>query len=241
MNILPKVRLGVDPPTQSFLGGRSHRRIAASPTATERPTTMNSSETDFWARVDSEQPREDAAERPKPSRQASAANGSSTHKRGHGQPAPQGASASQRQDAEPDAEVVRPTDSGSSKSKSQRIREYLAEHPEARNRDAVEALASYGVTAADVANVKTQLRKKAEKQKSAKARVHPTAAPSASTAPAPSRTAAAAPAATPAMGAGELAVGEIEAGLAFIENAGGLQRARQIIDLIARIREVKLG
>ena len=44
-------------------------------------------------------------------------------------------------------------------SKAKRIREYLDNHPDARNKDAVESLAEYGVTAADVANVKSHQKR----------------------------------------------------------------------------------
>ena len=40
-------------------------------------------------------------------------------------------------------------------SKAQRIRLYMENNPEARNRDVVEALQQFSVTAADVANVKS--------------------------------------------------------------------------------------
>lgn len=195
---------------------------------------MSTSETGFWPPSEPEQPKADASDRPESPSQGSRTSESTPRE---ATPAKDSAAAATPQ-------VVRPADTGSEKSKSQRVREYLAEHPDARNRDAVEALSSHGVTAADVSNVKMQIRKKAEKQKSAKARVQSTAAPRSASEHAPRRPAAPAPASSATKStppASEVAMGEIEAGLTFVEKVGGIERARQIVDLIARIREVNLA
>lgn len=207
---------------------------------------MSTSETDFWARIDSEQARADESEQPTPPPDGSSASESAPHA---STPATDLASAADRDSptSAPTPAVVRPAaEHGSEKSKSQRVREFLTQHPEARNRDVVEALSSYGITANDVSNVKTQMRKKAEKQKSAKARGQGASAPRATPAHttgerAPASAPAAAKSAATAPAVSEVAMGEIEAGLSFIESAGGIERARQIIDLIARIREVNIG
>lgn len=126
-------------------------------------------------------------------------------------------------------------------SKSERIRRFLRQHPEARNRDVVEALLAYGVTAADVGNVKNLLRKKegggkpAKGMRGGKGRV----APQAKDAPVK--------AAVPAPGAGrgvaaataEFGFDSIEAGVEFIQKVGGLDEAQQILNLIRQIRSIR--
>ena len=51
-------------------------------------------------------------------------------------------------------------------SKAQRIRLYMENNPEARNRDVVEALQQFSVTAADVANVKSIAKRQSADRKS---------------------------------------------------------------------------
>ena len=56
-------------------------------------------------------------------------------------------------------------------SKSKRVQEFLRANPQARNRDVVEALKEFGVTAADVSNAKAQLKKKYTRRRSRAAAV----------------------------------------------------------------------
>jgi hypothetical protein len=51
-------------------------------------------------------------------------------------------------------------------SKAQRIRLYMENNPEARNKDVVEALKGFSVTAADVANVKSIAKRQAASSRS---------------------------------------------------------------------------
>ncbi len=115
-------------------------------------------------------------------------------------------------------------------SKSQRVRNFLDENPEARNRDVVEALSEYGVTAADVSNAKAQLKRKgdvpAKKGKAA-------AAPAASA----SSTKAAASAAQAAAG-GAIAMGELEAAITFVRQIGSIDRAKQLLVIIQQVQQL---
>ena len=116
-------------------------------------------------------------------------------------------------------------------SKSARVREFLEQHPEARNRDIAEALSSFGVTAADVANVKTQLKRK---QKKAGRMVKPNA----KTKPAAeaSSTPASAPA-SPQLDA-TIQIDLLEAGVDFIRKAGGINEAQHVLGMIRRIQQL---
>jgi hypothetical protein len=151
---------------------------------------------------------------------------------------------------------AQPTDGDAARSKSQRIRDYLSDHPQARNRDVVDALSAYGVRAADVANVKTIDKKKADSQPTTDAKSPKIKAPKGSKkqsgsgprAAKPAKPAAARdntkPVATPAASSktnGELVMSDLEAGLAFIAQAGGIEKAHQVLELIARIRSVNLS
>ena len=117
-------------------------------------------------------------------------------------------------------------------SKSQRVRNYLDENPEARNRDVVEALAEYGVTAADVSNAKAQLKRRGD-------------APAKRGRPAASAAAPAAPTvavkgsavAVQAAG-GSIAMNEIEAALTFVREIGSLDRAKQLLVIIQQIQQL---
>lgn len=137
---------------------------------------------------------------------------------------------------------AKPGSSGSAKgdesmSKSERVRRYLADHPEARNKDVAEKLAQYGVTAADVGNVKAQLKKKGGSVRGSKRAS--TATPAASKPQA--ATAAAKPAASNSavddLNA-ELGFDVIEAGVEFVKKAGGLNEAQHVLNLIRRIRNI---
>ena len=108
-------------------------------------------------------------------------------------------------------------------SKAKRIREYLNNNPEARNKDAVEALGAYGVTAADVANVKShQKRSKGPAKKSATtAKAKP------------------APATSTALSNNGPTINwkELEAGVAFVKAAGSVQRAQHLLIIIDQIKD----
>jgi hypothetical protein len=125
-------------------------------------------------------------------------------------------------------------------SKSQRVRDFLRQQPEARNRDIAEALAEYGVTAADVANVKTALRRKEEKQQLKATAAWPEDPPIKTRPAAPAAKERRRPARQPRpeSDSDELSMKELEAGVTFLREVGGMSRAQRIIDLIAQIREV---
>lgn len=143
---------------------------------------------------------------------------------------------------------------GESKSKSRRIREYLEDHPEARNRDIASALEQFGVRPADVANVKAQQKNKgaskptvelataaptqARGKKAAKKSPRKTAGPKASTGRQAS-IAMAPPASTP--NTADINLNEVDAAIRYIEQAGGIERAKQIIELVERIRGMNIG
>ncbi|MFN3189882.1 MAG: hypothetical protein ACE361_05110 [Aureliella sp.] len=110
-------------------------------------------------------------------------------------------------------------------SKSKRVQEYLRANPQARNRDVVEALKEFGVTAADVSNAKAQLKKKYTRRRSR---------------------AAAVVAAT--VTGGDLSdsengvsipLTEIEAAIDYVQSVGGITRARQLLELIQQIQEIQ--
>lgn len=109
-------------------------------------------------------------------------------------------------------------------SKAKRIREHMDNHPEARNKDIVEALGSFGVTAADVANVKSQ-NKRAESKVSAKAVMPKVKA----AAPAPSTTSLSNSGPT-------INWRELDAGVAFVKAAGSIQRAQHLLIIIEQIK-----
>lgn len=107
-------------------------------------------------------------------------------------------------------------------SKAQRIRNYLAAHPEARNRDVVEALQEYSVTAADVANVKSISKRNGEsaaERPAARDAVRSRA----------ESTAIAAPGAS-------ITLPELEAGVAFVKAAGSIMRAKHLLIIIEQIK-----
>jgi hypothetical protein len=117
-------------------------------------------------------------------------------------------------------------------SKSKRIRNFLEARPEARNRDVVEALTEYGVTAADVSNAKAQLKRKGD---SPAKRGRPAASPAAAnpaTATSKSETIATAE-------GGSIAMHEIEAALNFVREMGSLDRARQLLVIIQQIQQLQ--
>ena len=108
-------------------------------------------------------------------------------------------------------------------SKAKRIRDYLDKNPGARNRDAVDALGEYGVTTADVANVKShQKRSENTPRKS----VTSTKTKSEST----SSTALSNSGPT-------INWNELEAGVAFVKAAGSVQRAQHLLIIIDQIKD----
>ncbi len=117
-------------------------------------------------------------------------------------------------------------------SKSQRVRNYLDENPEARNRDVVDALSEYGVTAADVSNAKAQLKRKGETPSKRGKAVSATAA-----IPASARSEATA-AAVQAAGGGSIAMGELEAAINFVRQIGSIDRARQLLVIIQQVQQL---
>ena len=108
-------------------------------------------------------------------------------------------------------------------SKAKRIREYLDKHPGARNKDAVESLGAYGVTAADVANVKShQKRTEGSSRKSASS----------------TKTKSEATSSTALTSNGPtLNWKELEAGVAFVKAAGSVQRAQHLLIIIDQIKD----
>lgn len=113
-------------------------------------------------------------------------------------------------------------------SKSQRVRDYLDEQPDARNRDVVEALSDYGVTAADVSNAKAQLKRKGATSKRGRPAAAAQAAPSS-----PPK-----PSAANQSPSGSIAMNEIDAALNFVREIGSLDRAKQLLVIIQQIQQL---
>ena len=108
-------------------------------------------------------------------------------------------------------------------SKAKRIREYLNKHPGARNRDAVDALGEYGVTAADVANVKSHQKRSGS-------------TPRKSTASTKTKSEASSSTALTSTGP-TINWNELEAGVAFVKAAGSVQRAQHLLIIIDQIKD----
>ncbi len=104
-------------------------------------------------------------------------------------------------------------------SKAKRIREYLDKHPGARNKDAVESLGQYGVTAADVANVKSHQKRTGAVAKKSSASAKPKATSTALTS------------------GGPTFLTGLEAGVAFVKAAGSVQNARHLLIIIEQIKD----
>ncbi len=107
-------------------------------------------------------------------------------------------------------------------SKSMRVQEYMRAHPQARNRDVVEALAEFGVTAADVSNAKAQLKKKVYRRRS---RASVTAAVSATPGEALASEAN-----------NTISLVELEAAVEYVQSVGGLSRAMQLLAVVQQIQ-----
>lgn len=137
-------------------------------------------------------------------------------------------------------------------SKSQIVRKYLSENPDARNKEVAQALAASGVTAADVANVKAIDKKKlagapvkAAGRPGKKGKVRGSMLQGAERVPATPTEGVANEAAEvrrngKRQGAAEIALADLDAGIAFIEAVGSLERGKQVIELIERIRRANL-
>jgi len=111
-------------------------------------------------------------------------------------------------------------------SKAQRIRLYMENNPEARNRDVVEALKQFSVTAADVANVKSIAKRQGGSVGSGRSE-----APAA----APKRPAAATSTSISSPGS-SITLPELEAGVAFVKTAGSIMRAKHLLIIIEQIK-----
>lgn len=109
-------------------------------------------------------------------------------------------------------------------SKAKRIREHMDKHPEARNKDIVDALEGFGVTAADVANVKSQMKRAEGKASSKASAPKPKAAPAAANNTALTSTGP------------TINWRELDAGVAFVKAAGSIQRAQHLLIIIEQIK-----
>ncbi len=107
-------------------------------------------------------------------------------------------------------------------SKSKRVQDYLRANPQSRNRDVVDALSEYGVTAADVSNAKAQLKKKYSRRRSRAAAV-----------------------VAASVSAGEqvteennisISIVELEATIDYVQSVGGIARAQQLLAIIHQIQ-----
>lgn len=108
-------------------------------------------------------------------------------------------------------------------SKAQRIRKHLEEHPEARNRDVVDALKQHKVTAADVANVKSLLKRSETKQAKGSSATKPNTVPPESTALVPA--------------GGGMSLAELEAGVVFVKSVGSITRAKHLLIILESIKD----
>jgi hypothetical protein len=110
-------------------------------------------------------------------------------------------------------------------SKAKRIREYLDNNPEARNKDVVDALGTYGVTAADVANVKSH--QKRSEGKTRKSSAGPKSKPEVATNSSSTALTSSGP---------TINWRELDAGVAFVKAAGSVQRAQHLLIIIEQIK-----
>ena len=109
-------------------------------------------------------------------------------------------------------------------SKSKRVHDYLRANPQSRNRDVVEALKEFGVTAADVSNAKAQLKKKYTRRRSRAAAVV-AATVSGGDAPIDEVNTS-------------ISISEIEATIDYVQVVGGISRAQQLLAIIQQIQEL---
>jgi hypothetical protein len=111
-------------------------------------------------------------------------------------------------------------------SKAQRIRLYMENHPEARNRDVVEALQQFSVTAADVANVKSIAKRQGG---GAASKREQASMPSVAKKPSSPSTSMTSPGSS-------ITLPELEAGVAFVKTAGSIMRAKHLLIIIEQIK-----
>lgn len=138
-------------------------------------------------------------------------------------------------------------------SKASRIRTYMLENPNAKNLEIAEKLSEFGVAYQDVSGVRGILKRK-EAEEAKKAGETVTAEPDAKAAESlerrgrPKKPAKAQP--KPAKptpksvsrnSLSEINLADLETGLSFIEKVNGVENARRIIDLVARIRQASIG
>lgn len=102
-------------------------------------------------------------------------------------------------------------------SKAQRIRNYLDSHPEVRNKDVVSALEKYGVKAADVANVKSQMKKADTSAEPTKKASKSTASQSSDSGP-------------------SLNLKHLEAAVDFVALVGSVQAAQHLLIIVDRVK-----
>lgn len=121
-----------------------------------------------------------------------------------------------------------PTRMSKDLSKAQRIRRFMESNPEARNRDVVEALQQFSITAADVANVKS-IAKRQGKSISESPKRSETPAPNAPKKAAASGTSLTSPGSS-------ISLPELEAGVAFVKTAGSIMRAKHLLIIIEQIK-----
>jgi hypothetical protein len=106
---------------------------------------------------------------------------------------------------------------GKDVSKSQRIRDYLDSHPNAKGKEIISALSQYGVKQTDIGNVKAKMKKEGVVPKARSA-----SAPKASTAAASSNSFG-------------ISFPALEAGTKFLKEAGSLANAKEILTIIDQI------
>lgn len=123
----------------------------------------------------------------------------------------------------------------SSLSKSERIRRHMEKNPAARTRDIVNALGVHGVTIADVGNVKSQLKRKAE----AEAEKAATSKQAMAAANASAKKATPVLATTPEISIDHsIKLDVLEAGIEFVRKAGGINEAQYTLTMIRRIKSL---
>ncbi|MCC9654489.1 hypothetical protein [Rhodopirellula halodulae] len=116
-------------------------------------------------------------------------------------------------------------------SKSERIRRYIHAHPEARNTEIVAALEEHGIKYQDVGNVRSQEKRKAAKKASPVKRRRSVS----SKVEEPTN---AAPAPGPAVSHGTVSVDALQSAADFVKQAGGIDQAQAILDLIRQIQSI---
>ncbi len=119
-----------------------------------------------------------------------------------------------------------------SPSKSKRVRDYLTEHPQARNKDVVEALVEFGVTPADVSNAKTHLKQRASKRRSRSVVVGVGVGVAGDSASGPTSSS------EPPVVA-QISLTEIDSALHFVRQVGSMERARQLLAIIQQIQQLQ--